>query len=76
VSEPTNQEQKHAAKVRRGQVVSFRFHDAVTGRDLDGVGVVLGVEDGGNVTVRPLSASDLTVDPADVSAVAAGDVTA
>jgi hypothetical protein len=73
MSEPTGQQ--HApAKVRRGQVVSYVFHDAVTDRDAEGVGVVLGIEDGGNVSLRPLATETLSLDPADVSAVSAGDV--
>jgi hypothetical protein len=80
VSQPPNQppaDQPPADKpktVRRGQVVSFTHPDPVTGRTLEGVGVVLAVEDGGNVTVRPLSTVDLFVDPANVAPVSAGDV--
>lgn len=72
----TAPEQLERPKVRRGQVVGYLFHDTVTGRDLDGLGVVVAVEESGNVIVRPLAAYDLTVDPSKVSPVSAGDVTA
>jgi hypothetical protein len=74
---PGEEQKPAAAKVRRGQVVSYEFHDVVTGREIaDGLGVVLGIEDGGNVVVRPLSVETLTLDPANVSPVSAGDVSA
>jgi hypothetical protein len=80
VTQPPNPDPAPApapTKVRRGQVVSYSFHDVVTGRtNADGLGVVLGLEDGGNVVVRPLSVETLTLDPADVSPVSAGDVSA
>jgi hypothetical protein len=83
MSEPTNQEgrQAPAAKVRRGQVVSYVFADQLGhGRTVEGLAVVLGVDTGPDgdpgelLALRPLSDHTLYVAPEDVSPVAAGDV--
>lgn len=63
------------AKLRRAQVVSFRFTDPVLGVQAEDVGVVLSPGgDGEAVVIRPLARYDVHVPADDVSPVSADDV--
>jgi uncharacterized protein (AIM24 family) len=83
VSEPTDQSQGRPSAAAAGtqprpktrQVVTFRARDGITGADYEGAGVVVAVGgDGEAVTVRPLAAYTIQVDPANVSPASADDV--
>jgi hypothetical protein len=52
----------------RGDVVTYRHPDPITGADLTGAGVVLSTTGEGAITIAPLAAQYLDVDPENVAA--------
>jgi hypothetical protein len=63
-----------AGRPKRGQLVDFTHRDPVSGDQLVGIGVVLSSAGEGGITVRPLAAHDVLVDPAEVDVVVVDEV--
>lgn len=58
----------------RGDLVTYRHPDVITGAVLEGAAVVIGTADEGGIWIRPLADHSILADPKNVVAVTAGDL--
>jgi hypothetical protein len=58
----------------RGDLVTYRHPDVITGAVLEGAAVVIGTGDDGGIWIRPLAEHSIVADPENVVPVTADDL--